>query len=212
LDERTDLPVYGQWTRIRHRSLSQGWEEWRLYLRDFKDMTKTTFRSFLKTAAGAYLGKIAEEKMEPLAAKPWLTDGEAWHISQKSINKPASIRWTSTLLLALVGRFKSIHPGLEVSWSHQTAVQLFVPGEPKFAAKIVTNQGRGLRIELRAPRAVITPTMIEGLGRDAEIKSHETIDRIVFWVRVLGDSNAKELAEVWRRCRTASSAGRLQTA
>ena len=140
-------------------------------------------------------------------------------------NSIARICTAAALCLALTGCWtmgynngfrtwtpESIHPGLEVSWSHQTAVQLFVPGEPKFAAKIVTNQGRGLRVELRAPRAVITPTMIEGLGRDAEIKSHETIDRIVFWVRVLGDSNAKELAEVWRRCRTASSAGRLQTA
>ena len=35
LDERTDLPIYGQWDRVRRRTIAGGWEDWRLYLRDF---------------------------------------------------------------------------------------------------------------------------------------------------------------------------------
>ena len=212
LDERSDLPIYGQWDRVRRRTLTGGWEEWRLYLRDFKDVPKTAFRGFLKAAAAAYFRQVAETKINPTLARPWTVDGREWHLSQRSISARHLIRWKPTVLLALVGRFKSMQPNLEVVWEGKTAVQLFVPGEPRYAAKIVTNIGRGLRVELRAPSAALTPTQIDRLGEDTEIKSHEGYDRIVFWLHSLRQNYPRQLQQVWRQCRPAERKEKLQTA
>jgi len=210
LDERTDLPIYGQWNRVRRRTLTGGWEEWRLYLRDLKDVSKSAFHSFVKTAVGAYFTHLAETEADPEKAEPWTINGRQWHLSQQSISKRHVIRWKPALLLAFVGRFKSMQPDLETFWGSKTAVQLSIPGERPWAAKIVTNIGRGLRVELRAPKGALTPTQIDRLGEDTQIKSQDEYDRIVFWIRSLGQNNSKQLLDVWRRCRPLDIEERLQ--
>ncbi|RME40005.1 MAG: excinuclease ABC subunit UvrA [Planctomycetota bacterium] len=212
LDERTDLPVYGQEDRVRMRSLRDGWEEYRLHLRDFKDVRRPALRRFLRQAAGAYMGEIERMCEQPAQQKPWLADGKAWHLSQKSIRRGARVRWKPAALMALIGRFKSIQADLDVAWNRQTAVELLVPGEEKYAGRIVTNQARGLRVELRAPSALLTPVMVDRLGTDARIKSRGGWDWVVFWVRSLTDNDPVQLADVWRRCRRVASEGRLQSA
>ncbi len=212
LDERTDLPIYGQWNRMRRRTLTGGWEEWRFYLRDFKDVSKTAFRSFLKTAGDAYFKQLAETETDPGRSQPWTVDGRTWHLSQRSISKRHVIRWKPALLMALLGRFKSIQPDLEALWGSKTAVQLMLPGAKRWTGKIVTNIGRGLRVELRAPTGVLTPTQIDRLGEDTEIKPQDGYDRIIFWVRSLARNDSKQLLEVWRRCLSVDMEERLQTA
>jgi excinuclease ABC subunit A len=212
LDERTDLPIYGQWDRLRHGKPSTGWEEWRLYLRDFKDVSKPAFRSFLSGAAKAYATKIADVRSDPAQAKPWTVDGQKWHLSQKALSVRHTARWKPTLLLALIGRFKAMQPDLSVDWNSQTAVQVSVPGEPHPAGKIVTNIGRGLRIELRAPSGTFTTTQIDQLGTDADIKRHPRYDRIVFWLRSLNENDSKQLLAVWQKCRTHNQKEQLQSA
>jgi len=203
LDERTDLPIYGQWDRVRRRTLTGGWEEWRLYLRDFTDVARARFRSFVKAAASAYFRQLAASEADPNQSRPWLVDGRQWHLSQRSIAKRHVIRWSPAALLALIGRLKSLQPDLEIAWGGKTAVQLLVPGERRYAAKIVTNIGRGMRVELLAPSTALTPTQIDRLGEDVEIKPHDGYDRIVFWLRSPGQNDPRQLSDVWRRCRGA---------
>ena len=152
LDDRPDLPIYGQWSRIRMRAASTGWEDVRLYLRDFKDVGKTDFRAFLKTAARDYFNQLEATEAEPEAARPWKTQGQQWHLSQRSIRQRHLVRWKPPLLLAMVGRFKSIQPDLSVDWNNQTAAHIIPANRKRWLGKIVTNIGRGLSIELRAPR------------------------------------------------------------
>ena len=121
-------------------------------------------------------------------------------------------KWKPDLLLTLIGRFKSVQPNLELDWRSKTAVRLLAPSDRRRRGKIVTNMGRGLRVELLAPRNTFTPTQIEGLGEDADIRPGMDCDLIVFWVRSLGQVNPKRLHEVWRRCEAAESPGRLQSA
>jgi excinuclease ABC subunit A len=212
LDERTDLPIYGQWNRVRRRAVTGGWEEWRLYLRDFTDVSRRAFRTFLKTAAAAYATKLEEAEADPASARPWMADGRAWHLSQQSIARRHAARWKPALLLALIGRFKAIEPRLTVDWRSKTAVQLVLPGDTRWAAKIVTNIGRGLRVELRTPTGALTPTQIERMGQDTEIRAQTGYDRIIFWLRSLGANDSKQLADVWRRCVAAQTRSRVQTA
>ena len=96
---------------------------------------------------------------------------------------------------------------LELSFETRTAITLNVPGEEQPAGKIVTNLARAIRVELRAPAGEFTPTQIERLGRDPEIKRHERYDRLVFWIHTATDGDARQLRDVWQRCRAAAGSG-----
>ena len=204
LDERTDLPIYGPWNRIRMRLVGHGQQEVRLYLRDFKDVAKGAFKRFLEDAVRAYVVQTEDAKGDPEASKPWRSQGLRWHLAQQSINKPQEIAWRPATLTALIGRFKKMQSRLELSFETRTAVTLNVPGEDQPAGKIVTNLARAIRVELRAPAGEFTPTQIERLGRDPEIKRHERYDRLVFWIHTATDGDARQLRDVWQRCRAAA--------
>jgi excinuclease ABC subunit A len=211
LDERADLPIYGQWSRVRVRPRHKGWDEVRLSLRDFKDVSKARFRTFLQRAVTAYFKQLEIAEADPSKATPWKTQGKQYHLSQQGISKRHVTRWKPMVLMAFIGRLKSLQPDLEVSWNHQTAVQLLVPGEKRRAGKIVTNIGRALRIELLAPKGLLTPTQIDRLGEDPRIRHQSDYDRITFWIRSPAQNDVKQLREVWRRCREADVENRLQT-
>ena len=212
LDERSDLPIYGQWSRLRVRTLSTGWDDIRLSLHDFKDVHKTPFRAFLRAAVAAYFRGIGELQREPGRRQPWKSMGQEWHLSQESMSQRQTPQWKPALLLALIGRFKSVQPGLELDWSGKTAVLLKTTDRPAYYGKIVTNMGRGLRVELRAPQNVVTPAQMDRLGEDAEIRPRGKDDWIIFWVRSLSDMDSGQLRSVWRQCNGATTSGELKSA
>ena len=212
LDERTDLPIYGQWNRIRLRAPHPGWQEVRLHVRDFVDVNKRAFQAFLKQAVEGYEKRTKASKADPQSGEPWKTEGIHWHLSQKSIHSRHTVRWNPTLLMALVGRLKAMQPDLDFSWAIRTAGHFSVPEEGFVAGKIVTNMGRGLRIEWRAPNNIVTPAMIDRLGEDGDIKRHDAYDRVTFWVRSLSQVDSKQWRDVWRLCRGSKSKERLQSA
>ena len=175
-------------------------------------MNRRSFRVFLKTAVAAYAKQLDAIQADPEKNEPWKTQGFQWHLSQKAIHGRHMIRWKPALLATLIGRFKSMQPDLAFSWSIRTAGRFSVPGEDQVAGKIVTNMGRGLRIELRAPKNTVTPAQIDRLGEDAEIKPQGDYDRVVFWVRSLGQVDSRQLLDLWRRCRKSGTEQRLQSA
>ena len=200
LDERGDLPIYGQWNRVRIRSLTTGWDDIRLSLRDFKDIRKSEFRAFLKTAVVAYLRKATELRLQPEKQHPWKAEGQQWHLSQKSMSRRQVAQWKPSLLLTLIGRLKSLQPDLILDWGSKTAVMLSTPGQKKTIGKIVTNMGRGLRIELRSPKNVVTPAQVDRLGEDVEIRPYPNDDWLIFWVRSLTNIDVEQLRFAWRQC------------
>jgi hypothetical protein len=205
LDERTDLPIYGQSPRVRTRTTQNGWQEVRLLLRDFKDVDKAAFRKFLSAAANSYaraLETFSEKKEEGL---PWETDGQSWHLSQKNVGKPHLLRWKPATLMAMVGRFKKIEPKIDVDWSGKVLIRLFAPGMECPAARIVTNLPQGIRVELTAPRGAVTPTMVERLGNEPVIKPFGSYDSVRFWMTSLENNDGRQLHEVWSRCRGAAT-------
>jgi len=212
LDERTDLPIYGQMRRVRVRNFQGGWEQVRMQVRDFVDVKKTVFRKFLADAVAGYVSMLEKVERDPETAAPWKTMGLDWHLSQKSVHCRRKIVWEPALIMTLVGRFKSLRPDLSFDWNSKTAGSFTIPGDTKPAGKIVTNIGRGLRVELRVPRGEITPIMIDRLGEDVEIKQKPDYDLLVFWVRSIGQMDSKQLRDVWRRAHAQQQEERLQTA
>ena len=201
LDERVDLPIYGQWSRISIRRARDGWEEVRLHLRDFVDVNKSVFRKFLQRAVAGYFAAL-DESSAPEVAEPWITQGQQWHLSQRSIHPKHEKQWRPEMLIALIGKFNSLEKNLRFDWAARTAGQFTVPGETAPAGKIVTNLGRGLRVELRTPRGAITPAMVDRLGEDIEIKPGPDYDRLCFWVKSLNQIDTAQLREAWRLCRS----------
>ncbi len=211
LDERHDLPIYGQYqrVRIRHlRGMAGGWDDIRLSLRDFKDVKKPAFRAFLKTAAAAYKKHIQHTEETPELKEPWKVQGRDWHLSQKSMSRAQVARWKPDLLLTVVGQFQKLQPDMAFDWGTKTAVVLKIAGKPTPAGKIVTNMGRGLRVELRAPQNVITPAMVEGLGDDPIVKRDRNSDWLIFWVPTLARLNVSRFREIWITCQNGSQQNR----
>ena len=202
LDERPDLPIYGQWNRIRLRTSHLGWQDVRLFVRDFHDVNRTAYRSFLKEAANAYFAQLEKVRAEPGRARPWEAGGKQWHLSQESIRRRHLALWKPPLLLAIVGRLKSMEPSLNFNWNSKTAVQFTMPDHTRPTGKIVTNLGRGLRVELHAPRNALTFVQVDRLGEDVQIKPQRNYDRIVFWIRSLAQNDARQLRSAWKRCRS----------
>ena len=211
LDERGDLPIYGRWSRVVVRRHGGGWDEIKLYLRDDKDVAKTAFKAFLKEAAEAYVAKLKRVSGDPSSAKPWETNGQEWHLSQKSIRRRRGIQWVPALLLAMVGRFKMFAPDLEFDWTGQTSVAFGRRGE-KPLGKIVTNIGSGLRVEIRTPPGLFTPTQVDRLGEDFEIRRQGEWAWVIFRLAALEENDHRQMLEFWRKLRTGRPEEELQSA
>jgi excinuclease ABC subunit A len=197
LNERGDLPVYGDDPRVLVRSHGDEWQELRLTLRDFVDVDRKVFKSFLQEAGKAYLNTATSSNAGE-AGEPWITDGRKYHLSQQGIHPKHPKRWKPTLLMELIGRFNKLQPGLAIDYGTRTAVILKVPGEPKYASKLVTNIGRGIRVELRTPPGACALPQVDRLGEDVEIKRYPPYDMIAFWVREAEQIDPGQLAEAWR--------------
>ena len=72
--------------------------------------------------------------------------------------------------------------------------------------------GVGLRVELRGEPGAVTPVQCDRLGFDTEIRRRGELDFVIFWTRSLDGIDARQLADVWRRCRPGAVEGRLRTA
>ncbi|MCB9865737.1 MAG: excinuclease ABC subunit UvrA [Phycisphaerales bacterium] len=198
LDARDDLPIYSGAQRVHVRNAGSGWSDVRIQLHDMKDIAKTAFGSFLKKAAAAYFAAFASVKADPQTATPWKTDPRQWHLSQRSIHhRHKQIHWKPPLLPAVIGQLSKLLPGVTVDWSRKVIVGLVLNGE--MVVNIVTNQPQGLRLHLRVPRASVTPTQIDRLGREPTLRSQGAHDEVVCWVRSLESLDRTQLQHVARQ-------------
>ena len=207
LDERQDLPAYGQGPRVAVRQTGRGYDDVRLFLHDQQDIRKAVFRRFLKRAAEAYFEMVRQAQADPARAEPWKADGRAWHLSQKSIPPGKPKRWRPTVLVELLGRINKSLPQGRIEWSNKTAVMIHLPGLKGRLIRIATNHAQGLKFELRVPRRIFTPAMYDRMGRSPTFETRPDFDVILSWVRTGDDLDAAQLAEALRRCRDAVKEG-----
>ncbi|MCH7813480.1 MAG: excinuclease ABC subunit UvrA [Planctomycetes bacterium] len=200
LDQRTDVQAYGRWPRVAVQETGRGFDDIRLFLHDEKDLRKTAFKQFLKTAADAYFAMNERAQADPAQAEPWKADGRAWHLSQKSIKAGKRKQWQPTVLLELLGSINKSLPNARVEWTHKTAVMLHLPGMKGRLIRIATNHAQGLKFDLRVPKRTFTPTLYDRLGRSPELEARADHDVILSWVRRMEDVDKGQLADALRRC------------
>jgi len=61
LDERTDLPIYGDWPRVEVRPRHDGFDAVAIYVHDKAEIATPAFRRFVKDTAKAYLRMLHRE-------------------------------------------------------------------------------------------------------------------------------------------------------
>jgi excinuclease ABC subunit A len=195
LDEREDLPVYGQWRRVKRR-VRQEFDDIRVHIHDLAEIDTPAFRRFLKSAIAGYLKTIGQWQEDPESAEPWKTDGRKWHTSQKAVSPNRRKLWKPTLLMELVGRLNKCVPDLALDWNHKTAVVIKHPAMDKPWGKIVTSSRHAMRLELRTARGRFTPAKVERLGPNPEIKRNQHCDWIITALQSMEQIDARQLKSV----------------
>ncbi|HEY3245977.1 MAG TPA: ATP-binding cassette domain-containing protein [Phycisphaerae bacterium] len=198
-DERTDLPVYGQWSRVRVRR-TRAFDDVRLFICDDKDIRPAAFDRFLRSAARAYFAALEALRSDPATLEPWKVDGQKWHLAQKSINSRATKGWKPTTLLEMIGRVKKCYPQATIDWNHKSCVTILHPGTHETLLKMVTNVASELRVELYTPLGLLTPTQIDRLGQRCAKQARSGGEVISFWIRELTDNDPLQLAEIVNKC------------
>ncbi len=199
LDERTDLPIYGRWPRVRIRH-ARTHDDVRLFIADEKDLQAGAFDEFLTTAVRAYLAGFQEGQRDPSAAEPWKTDGQKWHLAQKAIESRAAKRWKPTTLVELIGRIRKACPQATVDWSYKSAVVVQHPDTRLALVKIITSLPAELRVELRAPVGLLTTPQVDRLGARVQKEVRAGGEMITFWVNDIAQCDPGQLSDAIRRC------------
>ena len=196
LDERDDLPVYGPESRVRIRRALRGFDNVRIHIHDRAEIDTPAFRRFITKAAVAHHAFLAELRAAPEGAKPWKTDGRAWHLSQKPIAPNKTRLWKPMALVELLGRIQKLQPAIEPDWRNKVTVTLTIGKPPIRIGRIVTNHGHGLRVDLRVPAGLFTPTQLESIGQNPTLRTVGTETQVSFWLQRLDQVNVATLATV----------------
>ena len=196
LDERTDLPIYGQEPRVRVRQSHRGFDDVRIHIHDRAEIDTPAFRRFLKRAVPAHVDMIQQRAATPERAEPWKTNGRVWHLSQNSIAPKQPRLWDPATLLELIGRIQKLQPAVQIDWTGKVTVALSA-GAGLRIGRIVTNRGDGLRVDLHVTKGAFTPTQIEHLGAWPVIRdAGPDTDTVSFSVQKIEQIDAALLATV----------------
>ncbi len=170
LDERTDLPIYGQWSRVYVRRADSDTDRIRVMVHDKAEVEASGFRRFLSGAVKGYLDYAAALVKDPRKAEPWKTDGKQWHLKQRRMTSRRRAKWRPATLLQLIGAMQKAVGGLEVDWNHKIAVVLTHADVSGWWCRVATAHAHHLVLQYRTQPGQFTPAMLDGLGESPHIK------------------------------------------
>ncbi|MCC7290518.1 MAG: excinuclease ABC subunit UvrA [Phycisphaerales bacterium] len=207
LDDRTDLPIYGQWSRVNIRRAQAGWDHIRVLPCDMEDIDRRTWKTFLAEAARAYLRRAAMHVATIPDGGEGVSpdDPRRWHLGQMGMTRAKKAAWASDTLVWLIGQFQKLERKLNVDWSARSCVVLQEAASATLQVRIVTNSTQGLRVEIPVPKGHLTPTQIEHIGRHARILPKSDFDVWRFVVCSPQDVPVRRLAETWEKVKGASA-------
>ncbi len=199
LDDRPDLPIYGQWQRVRMRHATRQWDCFCMQIHDRREIDTPGMRQFIRTAVAAYLklAKAAKESAEEL--QPWTKDGRAWHLSQQGIPVHHHKQWGPATLVDLLGRIGKLVPGLRIDWGNKVSLRLTKPGVKSFYIRVGTSHAYGIRVGVLCPAGTMTPARIDRLGLQPEIaRRNAAADIVSFWVQRMSQVDLDQFATLVR--------------
>jgi excinuclease ABC subunit A len=213
LDDRPELPIYGQWQRVRIHRPNRQWDCIRLQIHDREEIDTPGMRQVIRTSAGAYLKAARKAQDSPSELQPWKEDGRAWHLSQKSIPPHHLKQWQPPTLVELLGHIGKLVPGMRVDWSNKVSLRLTAPGSKSFHIRVGTSHAYGLRMGVLCPAGMMTPARVDKLGIQPEVtRRNKDFDVVSFWVQNMGHVDAGQFAGLIRSAAGEAQDGSLTTA
>src|SRR5205085_8112490 len=128
------------------------------------------FRSFLKTAAAACLGRLGEESASVEDQMPWKKDGEKWHLSDKGFPPGRKAKWDRALLPRLLKLVREVEPEVEVKWDTRDAILLRLPGCSRAWARWKTKEADALELRLVGKPGQFNLSRVERFGVNPAIE------------------------------------------
>lgn len=170
LDEREDLPVYGQWQRCYLRRVDNALDRIRVLPHDLPEVDTPAFRRFLADAVSAYLEHVDSLADDPDKAEPWKTAGKQWHLQQRGMVHRHRAVWQPTTLVQIIGAMQKAVPGVEADWKHKIAIILEQEDVKGWWCRVVSAKAEHVELQFRAKPGQFTPAMIDGIGPWQRIK------------------------------------------
>jgi len=205
LDDREDLPIYGNEPRVRITPHPGDTDRIRILIHDKPEVSKAAFLDFLRTAVRCYVTHVRSMARDVAKAQPWKVDGKAWHLSQKSLSPKQPPQWKPMTLVELVGRMIKARPDARPDWARKSAVCL-LDKQDRVLGRVITHDRLGLRVEICTPAGAYSPTRIDGLGLQPRIDRRKDGDWVVFVVQTLDQVDSARFADVLKNAVGAASA------
>ncbi|MCG3137064.1 MAG: UvrABC system protein A [Phycisphaerae bacterium] len=200
LDERTELPVYGQWRRVKRR-VGREFDDIRIWIHDLAEIQTPAFEQFLNDALASHRATLAGEKKPSEKKLDWRNDGRSWHLAQQAITKRRKIEWPAALLAELVGKLSKLEPKLVFDWNNKMAVMIRHPQVQTRWGRIVTSEPQALRVELYTEPGEITPLMFNRLGMEPHLVEAAEGQRISFRLQGIEQLDNSQLRGVMQRAK-----------
>ncbi|MBN1488284.1 MAG: excinuclease ABC subunit UvrA, partial [Phycisphaerae bacterium] len=199
LDEREDLPIYGQKQRVRIHRPNRQWDLVRMQIHDKKELATPGAREIIRTAVRMYLTAAKKAAVSQETLQPWKTNGRAWHLSQKSIPPHHPKMWQPATLVELLGRIGKLVPGMTVDWNRKVSLELQGPPASLFRARVGTSHAYGIKFDISCPAGSMTPTRVDRLGMGVRItRRAKGTDVVSFWVQRANQVDPAQLAALVR--------------
>ena len=199
LDDRPDLPIYGQWQRVRIHRPNRQWDCIRIQIHDRKEIDTPGMRKVIRTCVRAYLKAARRPQCPAGVLQRWEKDARAWHLSQSSIPPDRVKEWQPPTLVELLGRIGRLVPGMQVDWSNRVSLRLRLPDRRLSPIRIGTSHAYGLRVGVPCPAGTVTPVCVDRLGLSPEIvRRHRAFDIVSFWVQRMDQVDGQQFRTLIR--------------
>ncbi|MGB9626962.1 MAG: hypothetical protein ACPMAQ_19075, partial [Phycisphaerae bacterium] len=184
LDDRPDLPIYGQLQRVRIRRPDRQWDCIRIQIHDRKEIDTPGMRQVIRTCVRAYLKAVRRAQYPAVLLRVRERDCRISHLSQSSISPDFVKEWQPPTLLELLGRIGRLVPGVQVDWSNRVFLRLRIPDRRLLPIRIGTSHAYGLCVRVPCPAGTVTPVCVDRLGLSPEIvRRRRAFDVVSFWVQ-----------------------------
>ncbi len=183
LDDMEELPIYGRQPRVTVRHSGRNTDDVRMLIHSRSEIATAGGRDFIVRAVKAYQRLIRKLSEDVALRQPWKVSGKNWHLAQSMIRKSENKLWRGTLIVEMLGRMKKLVPSLSEDWSRKVMVVIEHPQIKGGWARLITNHAHAMRVQIRAPRGLFTPAMIEKIGLTPDIREQGDEHEIIFWLQ-----------------------------
>ena len=189
-----ELPIYGNESRVKVKSLRGPWQEVEIRIHSWKEIDTPAFQTFLKDAVAGFLKFTQRAALNLEDHTPWKKLGRKWHFMRKGFPAGRRVRWDVAVLEKLCDRLEVAAPDAQFAWSNQMLVRMYLNGNRDPWAGILTKRTDAVVLSLGCPKGGVPRGRIKDLGCERELdETKEKYDLVKISFRKVKDLNEGDL-------------------